>query len=303
MKNGYTLIELIVVIVVLMIVGIIILPITLGKINESRYESAKEKAYNVLESVKLYHYNKIIENNGIFEEVKFVCNEKCTYLDYELDTKSKPSSGEINISNDGTITGKLSFYDDDYVFYICNDVVLDEEITLCAPSNTLTLKVNDYNIDEKVMYAGFIWNVIKDNGDNTTLVLNNIINTASLGNKKYDFGTSSVNEKLNEWFNNNETLVSAKNQEKLISMKFSDGETDYDSFIRIPTIDEAGVKRNLDKCLTPWCDIKKSYWLLDYQKSFEGIFKVYSIGDDGCAYSIDVSNEIGIRPVITVKEN
>ena len=295
MKNGYTLIELIIVIVVLMIIGIILLPITLGKINESRYESAKEKAYNVLESVKLYHYNKVIENNGIFEEVKFVCNEKCMYLDYELDTKSRPSSGEINISNDGTITGKISFYDDDYVFYICNNAILDEKITLCAPSNTLTLKASDYQIDEKVMYAGFIWSVIKDNGDNTTLVLNNVISTASLGNKKYDFGLSDVNTKLNEWFNNNETLVSAKKEEKLVSMKFSDGEADYDSFIRIPTTNEAGVKRNLDKCMTPWCNIKKSYWLLDYQKSFEGIFKVYSIGDDGCAYSIDVSNEIGME--------
>ena len=58
MKKGYTLVELIVVIVVLFIIGAITIPIILTKINNSRYEKAKASAYDMIESVKLYHYNK-----------------------------------------------------------------------------------------------------------------------------------------------------------------------------------------------------------------------------------------------------
>ena len=301
-KNGYTLVELIVVIVALVIIGAITLPIILSKINNPRYESAKAKAYDIVESVKLYHYNKV-KTNTLFEETIFTCDKTCKYLDEKLETNVEPSSGKITVSSDGTITGEVSFYEGDYTFYICNSILYDEKVSECLPSNDLMLKKSDYEAGEEVIYAGLVWNVVKDNGEDTTLVLKNIIDHASLGNKKYDYEQSDVNKKLKEWLENNLTLKNAKEQNKLVSMEFSDGDNDYTDYIRIPTKLEVGIRRSLDKCDTKWCNIKTAYWLINYQTSSEGIYKVYSIGEDGDAYSIDVSNECGIRPVITVKEH
>lgn len=299
MKKGYTLVELIVVIVVLFIIGAITIPIILTKINNSRYEKAKASAYDMIESVKLYHYNKVKENNGVFEEVTFNCDKTCKYLDEVIESKSKPNSGSITISSDGTLTGNISFYEGDYTFYICNNILYDEKVSNCLPSNTLTIKKDDYLEGTEVEYAGLIWNVISDNGDDTTLVLKNIVDHANLGNKKYNFEESDVNKKLNEWFNNNLTLKNAKEQEKLVSFKIDE----YETYVTIPSKADTGIKSNLEKCTKKWCNIKQGYWLIDYIKSSEGIYKAYSIGENGEAYTMDVSNESGIRPVIKVKEH
>lgn len=302
-KNGYTLIELIVVIVVLVIIGAITLPIILTKINNSRYERAKASAYETINAVKLYHYNKLVSNNGVFEEITFTCNKKCKYLDEQIEVNTNPSSGKITVGADGTIKGDISFYEGDYTFYICDGILFDEKISICSSSNKTTLDKNDYEEGSEVIYAGLMWNVIKDNGDNTTLILKNVIDYASLGNKSYDYEKSDVNSRLKEWFDNNLTLRNAKEQEKLISMSFSDGNKDYDEYIRIPSKEDVGITKNSSKCVKKWCNIGIGYWLIDYVKNSESIYKVYNIGKDGDAYTIDVSNESGIRPVIIVKEH
>ena len=302
-KNGYTLIELIIVIVVLIIIGAVTLPLVLTKINNSRYERAKASAYETINAIKLYHYNKLISNNGVFEEITLSCNKKCKYLDEQIEVNTNPSSGKIIISSDGTIKGDISFYEGDYTFYICDGILFDEKVPICSSSNKTTLDKNDYEQGDEVLYAGLIWNVIKDNGDNTTLILKNIIGYASLGNKNYDYEESDVNKKLNEWFDNNLTLKNAKEQEKLVMMKFSDGKKDYEEYVKIPSKEDVGISKNSNKCDKKWCNINVGYWLIDYVKGMEGIYKVYNIGKDADAYTIDVSNESGIRPVITVMEH
>ena len=302
-KNGYTLIELIIVIVVLVVIGAITLPMVLTKINNSRYEKAKASAYETVNAIKLYHYNKLISNNGVFEEITLSCDNKCKYLDQKIESNTNPSSGKITISSDGTISGDISFYEGDYTFYICDGILFDEKVKTCSSSNKTTIPKGDYEAGNEVLYAGVLWNVVKDNGDNTTLILKSIIDYGSLGNKKYNYEESEVNKKLKEWFNNNTTLKNAKDQEKLISMKFSDGTKDYEEFIKIPSKEEVGILKNSTKCDKSWCNIKTGYWLIDYIKSTEGIYKAYNIGKDGDAYTIDVSNESGIRPVIIVKEH
>ena len=302
MKKGYTLIELIILIVILAIIGGITLPIILTKINNSRKDQAKAMAYDVIESVRLYHYNKLVENSGTFDELILTCDEVCKSTDDEIKSKAKPSSGKLTILNDGTITGELSFYDGDYTFYVCNDNLFDEKIQTCTSGNNTTLKKADYKSGDIVVYAGLIWNVVKDNGEDTTLVLSNLIGQASLGGQKYSYEKSNVKEKINEWFDSNLTLKNAKEQKKLVAMKFSDGEKEYEEYVRVPSGEEVGIRKTLDKCNTSWCNIKKAYWLLTYQKTYDGIYKVYNIGEDGEAYGIDITNESGIRPVIIVKE-
>ena len=302
-KNGYTLIELIALVVILVIAGIIVLSIVLPKIDNSRYESAKSSAYEVISSAKLYHYNKLMNNNGIFNEVTFQCNNTCKYLDEELESYSKPNSGNLTVSIDGTITGELSFYEGDYIFYICNSILYDEKVQNCLPNNNLELKSNDYEEGSEVLYAGLLWNVIKDNGDNTTLVSKNSIGTASLGDKVYNYIESDLNKKLSEFIESNLTLKNAKENDRLINMNFSVFEKDYSNYIRIPSKDEVGISKTNDICSTKWCNIKTQYWLYNYLISTEGIYKVYSINEEGITVGMDVSNELGIRPVITVKEH
>ena len=303
MKRGYTLIELIILVIILSLIGIVTIPLVLSKINDARYDKAKSNAYEVISSAKLYHYNKLVTNNGIFNEVTFNCDGKCKYLNEELDMINNPNSGTINIKNDGTITGELSFYEGDYIFYVCNDILYEEKVNECLPSNNLTLQNRTYNTTEEVLYAGLLWNVVKDNGDNVTLVLKNIIDNGSLGSKKYNYVESDVNNKLNEWLENNMSLKLAKEQNSLVLMKFSVSDNDYESYIRIPSKDDVGVVRTTDKCSTKWCNINKDYWLYNYLISYEGIYKVYNIDEEGITRGSDISNELGIRPIIIVKKH
>lgn len=303
MKRGYTLIELIALIIILALVGIILLPIILTKINDSRYEKAKSNAYEVIMATKLYHYNKLITNNGIFNDTTFNCDKTCKYLNEELEISNVPSTGVITIKNDGTITGNLSFYEGDYTFYICNDVLYDEKVQNCLPDNRLYLENKTYSSSDEVLYAGLLWNVIKDNGEDVTLVLKTTIDNASLGSKKYNYTESDVNNKLNEWLDNNLTLKSAKEQNSLVLMNFNVSDNDYESYIRIPSKLDVNVTRTTDKCDTKWCNINKNYWLYNYLISSEGIYKVYNIDENGITQGNDISNELGIRPVITVKKH
>lgn len=302
MKKGYTLIELIILLVILSIIGIIIIPIVLHNIDDSRYEEAKAKAYITLDNIKSYYIKELQKNDGLFEEKNFICTDTCVDKEEEIEMISKPDSGNIKIAQDGTITGEIVYFNNDYTFYICNDELFDEKIEDCFPKNSLYVDSKDYSSGDILNYAGLKWYVISDNGEDVTLVLNNIIGVSSLGEKEYNYENSILNTSLNIWFNNNPTLVKAKEQNKLVLMNFSDSINNYESYIRIPTKKETGIYRVLDTCNKKWCNIKNAYWLLTIENSKEGIYKAWSIGDDNEAYSIDITNEIGIRPVITVKE-
>lgn len=304
MKKGYTLVELLIVIVVLSIVAIVIIPNVLKIIDSSRRQYAKDSASQVVQTVKLYHANKLIENGGVFDKINFICDKECISNDnIKLDINgTTPDNGNIEVSSDGTISGKVSFYDGEYVFYICNDEIFEEEIASCSPRNVLTVTTSEYKEGDKVNYAGLTWNVIKDNGDNVTLILNNIIGSTNHGEEPYSYSTSNIKTKLDNWFDGNNTLVKAKEESKLLSMNFSDGREVYDDFIRIPTKEEANFKKSLDICKALWCNIEKSYWLLTYNSEEEAISYIWSIKETGEANISIISENIGIRPVITVVE-
>lgn len=303
MKKGYTLVELIIVIAVLFVMGVITLPILLSHINDTRMEEAKAMGYEVIENAKIYHFNKRLEKNGVFDEVTFTCNDTCNSGSESLDLKDiKVNSGKIIIESNGTIKGDITLYDNDYTFYICDGKLYEEEVIDCVSSNKLYLDKKDYEVGEEVEYAGILWNVIKDNGEDTILTTKYVVSSASLGDKTYNYEESLLKTNLNIWFNSNSTLTKAKEQNKLKLMEFSDGNESYSDYVRIPTKDEVKFNKQLDNCNTVFCNIKTAYWLITYQSSSEGIYKSWSIGDDGLAYSLDISNELGIRPVINVIE-
>ena len=99
------------------------------------------------------------------------------------------------------------------------------------------------------------------------------------------------------------SLKLAKEQNNLVLMKFNVSDVDYESYIRIPSKEEVGVTRTTDKCSTKWCNINKDYWLYNYLISYEGIYKVYNIDEEGITRGSDISNELGIRPIIIVKKH
>jgi len=299
MNKGYTLIELILVIAILSIAGLISLPIILNKIDNTRKDAAKESAYNLLKVVDNYYTDSLVNNNGNFTEINFICTDKCVDSNgFELVINgTKPSNGEIKIAMDGTITGNVSYYDGEYVFYICNDNIYDEKITSCSPRNVLSIPVSEYNIGDQVNYAGLKWNVLLDNGDNTTLILSNLISNSNYG-ETYDYDLS-IKTKLDEWFNNNDTLIKAKEENKIFSMNFNIGINTYNEYIRIPSKEE--IKTNYSMlCQNAWCNINKSYWLITNKELTEE--KAWSIDEEGKVILNPINMELGIRPVITVLE-
>lgn len=105
MKNkGFTLIELVGVIVILGVIALIVVPIVFNVIENSNRKSAESTLKNVYEAAKLYHSNKEIVDSS--KTIIFECeNGKCISGEEELKVNGTiPEFGRIRIDADGTVS-------------------------------------------------------------------------------------------------------------------------------------------------------------------------------------------------------
>ena len=117
-EKGFTLIELLAVIVILAIIALISTPIVMNVINQSRKKAAEDSAYGVIEAVKTYHTEKMLNVNAEVSDTLFVKWESATSVKAGKNSSSlaavsdlkisgsKPQSGSIEIKSDGTIEVK-----------------------------------------------------------------------------------------------------------------------------------------------------------------------------------------------------
>lgn len=120
MKKGFTLVELLAVIIILGILSVLIVPKIVNTINESEQKTNIASAKNLLKSAEYkYQDNEILGINEMIT-IDFQTGQNIDKLDY---SGNKPESGKINIRPDGEISMAVKIGDKCYTKQIYeNDI-------------------------------------------------------------------------------------------------------------------------------------------------------------------------------------
>ena len=112
MKNrkGFTLIELLAIIVILTLIAVIITPIILGIIEDSKISAATDSAYGYKEAVGKYYASMLSQNHDFMLDGEYTIGNNGSISDGEntydvLVSGTIPNSGYLNISKGSVISG------------------------------------------------------------------------------------------------------------------------------------------------------------------------------------------------------
>lgn len=98
-EKGFTLTELLAVIVILVVIALITVPLILNIIEKVRKSAFQDSAYGILESVKLYYAENIVDNNELEDKV-FSYEKEEVGLTFN---GTKPKGGKIILKKDGQV--------------------------------------------------------------------------------------------------------------------------------------------------------------------------------------------------------
>ena len=122
MKNrkGFTLVEVLAIIVILGLIAVITIPIIDETLKKAKRNAAKDATYGLTEVAKQYFY-KLEETTD--EPVNYTCDfkNKCSELDIQ---GTRPTSGAIRIDSMGYVSGEVTF-SDKYTFCIYKNNVYE----------------------------------------------------------------------------------------------------------------------------------------------------------------------------------
>ncbi len=107
-RKGFTLVELLAVIVVLGVIAMISVPVVLNLINESRKNSFKSSVNGMIKSVEMYY----TKSAGTEVTLDLGNTEILNQLDF---TGTKPTAGFVYINEDGIIS--IVMYNNQYCGY------------------------------------------------------------------------------------------------------------------------------------------------------------------------------------------
>ena len=214
MKNkGFTLIELVGVIVILGIIALIVVPIIFNVIENSNRKSAESTLKNVYEAAKLYHSNKDIVDSA--KTIIFECeNGKCISGEEELKVNGTiPEFGRIRIDANGTVSLSSIFING----YSCSN---QNNNFKCEKKDIQRIVTSESEFDISDSKNNYIVNYeIQGNSiQNGTPSLTNPIAIQSVGNRIENlFNFDMIKSKMSG--------LTINENDKSISLKF-DGTTD-----------------------------------------------------------------------------
>ena len=123
-KNGFTLVELLAVIVILGLLMVIIAPKITKTLNESEKKTNMASAQNLVKSAQLKVSNNEIKGTSQNIKINYETKENINYLDY---TGEKPEIGQVQIKTNGDIAMAVKFGDYCYLkSYNSNDITTIE---------------------------------------------------------------------------------------------------------------------------------------------------------------------------------
>ena len=105
-RKGFTLVELLIIIIVIGLILIILIPKVQDMINDSKRNVAFENAQRLVRSFEEYYVRKNIGNT--FQECSYdFTNDVNSCDDYSFD--GGVPIGEISVSSDGSINGTITY--------------------------------------------------------------------------------------------------------------------------------------------------------------------------------------------------
>ena len=109
-KKGFTLIELLAIIVILTLIAVIITPIILGIIEDSKISAATDSAYGYKDSIQKFYATMLSQNNDFMLDGEYTINSNGTITDDEntyniLASGTIPNSGYLNIEKGSVVSG------------------------------------------------------------------------------------------------------------------------------------------------------------------------------------------------------
>ncbi len=137
-RRGFTLIEVLAVLVVLGVISLIAVPITLNLINESRINSFKSSTDGMIKSIEMYY----VKSAGDDLTLNLGNDEVMNALDF---TGKKPTAGYAYITREGIIS--ILMYNENFVSYRKYGeeevTVLDRDECTTCPSQMATDEEKD----------------------------------------------------------------------------------------------------------------------------------------------------------------
>ncbi len=186
MKKGFTLVELLAVIIIIGIIALITVPIVLSVIGSSKQKALQNSAYGLIESGKIYYSNSLLKPD-VYQIPK-------TFIgpDYDdLQFNGKKYEGKLIVENDKKIA--VAVYDEGWCAYKlkadsyvnleevgtssdCINKIASEETGSSSISCTSTSGTVSYALGTSytcnVGDGPRTFYVLEDNGDSVSLIMN-----------------------------------------------------------------------------------------------------------------------------------
>ncbi len=148
-NRGFTLIEMLAVIVVLALIMVIAVPLVLKTIEGVKQGAFKNSAYAMVKAAELEYAKQVLQ--GTFEEIIYTYEngEETSSINKELEIKGeKPKNGEIRINKEGEIA--LAIHDGTYCaekgYGETEVIVTQKEINECIINGSSDSNNNDSGV-------------------------------------------------------------------------------------------------------------------------------------------------------------
>ena len=271
-RKGFTLAELLAVIVILGIITSITVPIVTDQIDKYKTKVCISQYDNILNAARSYGADHLTEL-GKSQTITLKTLNDGGYIDA---SNMKDPITKNTISQDLKII--IEKVGKKYKYFLSNDTDIGckDDYKNFYDKNSLFLGIpsEEYNQGQPVSYLGYKWLVMKDNGDNTQLVMDGYLNESELkanlpsdvdrsevsslgtmsmcqepsGNycgyyggtdKPYSWETSLIKPTLDKWLDNKMKDYSLDKTLELKGMSFSDVNGTINDYVRVPLYDEA----------------------------------------------------------------
>ena len=325
-NKGFTLVELLAVIVILALIALIATPIILNVINDAKKQAAKDSAYGYMDAVEKYIVSSELEDKSIKDR---------TYSVEELNNMgvsvkgSTPDNGNIEIKN-----SSVKSYDIGIDGYVVSNGKVEKVSTTKSFKNGTAVYYNPVSGEkcsesESKSTTGtksgcMKWYVFNDKEGNATV--NVILDHNTTAGVAYNStGSNSemkevkikLEEDTKDW-KKTARLITANEVAKITENTGFDASTENQDWFYLDSNNQTQIASSTNKSKYAWlfdytnectnygCNKPDSsnwgYWTsTSYKDNSTYAWHVYRVGSLYNYYVFD--NAIGVRPVITISKS
>lgn len=306
-RKGFTLAELLAVIVILGIITSITVPIVTDQIDKYKTKVCVTQYDNILNAARSYGADHLTEL-GKSKTITLKTLNDDGYIDA---SNMKDPITKNTISQDLKII--IEKVGKKYKYFLSNneDIGCKDDYKNFYDKNSLFIGIpsKEYTQGDKVEYLGYNWLVMKDNGETVRIIMNGYLSSDDLNKNKpkdviatatnegmkicdennlsntycsvnvedsYNYQKSIIKPTIENWIDEKMTQYGYTKGAELTQMTYTDGEENLTSWIRIPTKEETDdlnytcISDGLPYCAstTNYMYANYDYWTLTKNKGF-----------------------------------